>query len=351
MIADFITWWSSQLASLIPRRLQRQAGAQTDAIIIETPATTDDPGDLLIRLRRNQRENRLGAVRSDAAGLASLRAMIPARAPARMVLRVPAALLLERTIVLPAAAGRDWLNVVRFEMIRLTPFAPQDIFWTGAIIQRDPARGKLTVLLSIVPAAALRPLIERLRHNGVNLAAIEVNASDGGVRTLIPEASTNDARQGPGLRLLGGLCAAMIIAAIALPFIIQSRRESAVDHRIARLRPIAAHVELLRRRILAGTASLNVTAQARAEAPDPLVILAAVTQALPDDTYLTRLTLRHLKLSLAGRSAAAPKLIAALSAEPMLKHVTFSAPVTRDRLGHRDVFAIRAVVATMPQQR
>jgi general secretion pathway protein L len=75
-----------------------------------------------------------------------------------------------------------------------------------------------------------------------------------------------------------------------------------------------------------------------------LAVLAAVTNALPDDSFLTQLTLNHLQLNIAGQSTAAAPLLAALSAYPTITDVTFSAPVTRDSESHKDLFAIQAAV-------
>ena len=73
--------------------------------------------------------------------------------------------------------------------------------------------------------------------------------------------------------------------------------------------------------------------------------MAAVTGALPDNSFLTELTLNHGKLEIAGQSAAAAALLAALSAYPILTNVAFSAPVVRNAGGQADLFSIQSDVA------
>ena len=75
---------------------------------------------------------------------------------------------------------------------------------------------------------------------------------------------------------------------------------------------------------------------------DALGALAAVTEILPDDSYLTEFTMRERKLTLSGLSASAPKLISLLSGDPRIRNPAFTAPVTRAETGHNDVFTIRA---------
>jgi general secretion pathway protein L len=73
--------------------------------------------------------------------------------------------------------------------------------------------------------------------------------------------------------------------------------------------------------------------------------VAAVTEILPNDSYLTEFTMRERKMSLTGQSASAPKLISLLSADPRIRNPSFTAPVTKSPDNKRDVFAISADLA------
>ena len=85
-------------------------------------------------------------------------------------------------------------------------------------------------------------------------------------------------------------------------------------------------------------------ARERGRVGDALQVLAVVTDTLPDDTYLTELSLHQRKLALSGESGAAAKVIVALSAEPMLHKTEFVAPVTRAPTGGLDMFSIESEV-------
>jgi len=78
---------------------------------------------------------------------------------------------------------------------------------------------------------------------------------------------------------------------------------------------------------------------------DALEALAAVTDILKNDSYLTEYAMRERKITLSGLSSSAPKLISALSSDERVKNPAFTAPVTRQEAGHLDVFAIRADLA------
>jgi general secretion pathway protein L len=63
----------------------------------------------------------------------------------------------------------------------------------------------------------------------------------------------------------------------------------------------------------------------RDKAGRPLVVLAAATRILPDDTYLTEIELRQRKVTLSARSAGAARLIGALASDPEFRNPGFSA--------------------------
>ena len=82
----------------------------------------------------------------------------------------------------------------------------------------------------------------------------------------------------------------------------------------------------------------------RDKAGRPLVVLAAATRVLPDDTYLTEMELRQRKVTLTGRSAAAARLIGPLAADGTFRNPGFAAPVTRLESLHTELFTINTEV-------
>jgi len=94
-----------------------------------------------------------------------------------------------------------------------------------------------------------------------------------------------------------------------------------------------------------GVAGADVLTAERARIGDVLQVLAAVTDIVPDDSWLTELSLHQGKLGISGQSPAAARLIPALAADPAFRNPAFAAPVTRAPDGHADLFVIRAELA------
>ncbi len=347
MLDDFLTWWAAQLASLAPSRLRTSSAgvAQGRALIVAVReiAPSSVPA-VEVSVRRRGVDELLGRFVLDGAGIASLRAIAGTRR-APVLLQLPPGLLLEQRVTLPLAAEREPERVLGYEMDRLTPFAAADLVWTWALERRDRAAGRIHLRLSLVPKARLTTLLDALAAAGLRPVALDAPAPDGAVRRLALAQPRTGWWRRRGLALAGGACAMLAVAVAAMPFLQQSRAADQVEARIAALRPRAAEAEALRRSMLDRTAATDVIQAQRARVGDPLSILATLTNLLPDDTYLTELTLRSRALVITGQSAGAARLIAAMAGDSSFLNPAFAAPVTRSDAGHNEGFSIRAEVA------
>ncbi len=332
MIGDFLRWWGQQLLSLLPASGARPG----DAVI----AVLRAPGLVELIVRRRGKEGALGRFALDPAGIAALRAARGSRR-APVLLRLPAGMLLAQPVVLPLAAERDPERVLRYEMDRLTPFAADELFWTASVVRRDRARAQLHLRLALVPRAQLAPVLEGLAQAGLHPGALEGPA---GERIELAGRHGGRWRQ----RAASGLAAACVllaVAAAAVPFALQSRESRRIERRIATLRPAVEQAEALRRGIATTAAGIDVLASQRARVGNPLAVLAALTDILPDDTVLTDLGMRQRVITLSGQAASAARLIPALAADPAFRDPAFAAPVTRNETTRGEGFSIRAEAA------
>jgi general secretion pathway protein L len=351
VLDEFLTWWGRQLWALVPQRLRQGTGAGNVLI-----ADASDPGLITLTSRRRGSEGNLGQFRTDGAAPTGLRAALTSRPRGEPVLlRVAPGAAMERDVTLPLAAERDPERILGYEMERLTPFAADEVFWAYAIAARDRARGKLVLRLTIVPRTAVQNLIDLLADAGGRPALLEAPVAQG-VRAITlshEEASASRALLSArnGIAVAAGLVALILVS----PFLHQSLDMADVSERLDTLAPQMSQVEALRRRITgAGSGGDAISTETR-RLGDALEALAAVTEILPDDSYLTEFTMRERKMTLSGLSASAPRLISLLSADPRIRNPAFTAPVTRQepvRIGQanqetaqRDVFSIRAELA------
>jgi len=139
-------------------------------------------------------------------------------------------------------------------------------------------------------------------------------------------------------------CAALGLAAAAIPFVRQEVALASLEREIAVSRAAATEADSLRQEIERLSGSADFIESERDKAGRPLVVLAAATRVLPDDTYLTEMELRQRKVTLTGRSAAAARLIGPLAADGTFRNPGFAAPVTRLESLHTELFTINTEV-------
>ena len=79
-----------------------------------------------------------------------------------------------------------------------------------------------------------------------------------------------------------------------------------------------------------GTASgLGLLAKRKQATPSSVMVLEALSRALPDSTYVTELRIEGDKVQVVGMTQDAPTLIRLLEQSPQFTRATFFAPTTR----------------------
>ena len=339
----FWVWWRERLRECLPGHAERSRHRETDGIVL---TTLDIAGlDPVARIVERRLGNDLAprTVTLDRAGAEALRAEAE-RARLPIVLALPAHVLLEREVTLPLAAERGLDQVVFHEMDRFTPFTAAEVIWRCQPLRRDRAQGKLVARLSLVPRAAVAAMLDALAQIGLTPRLLEIKAADGAARRIAfgagGQARRDWQKQVP---LLAGF-AVLALVALVSPFFWQSLAFSAVDARIAANQLAVRAVQHLRAEIAAGATGAEAIAAERRRTGDALQAIALLTEAIPDDTYLTGLTYDNGTLTLDGQSKSAAALIGPLTSNPHFEDATFTAPVVRNALG-RDSFSLKLMVA------
>lgn len=136
------------------------------------------------------------------------------------------------------------------------------------------------------------------------------------------------------------LAVALALAALVVPGQRDSRRLAAINADIARLDSEVRAVERMLKE-LDGKRKLVTTVQGlETAALQPLPVLRELTELLPNDAWLTLLSLDAKGVELTGQANAASALIPLLENSPRLERVEFASPVTRGR--EREQFRIQA---------
>jgi general secretion pathway protein L len=344
MVREFFAWWFRQVVELLPQGFRRTALTAVDATVIRPIGPLGRGIEAVaVGLRRNGRETPLGRFGLGATNLAEL----PRATGRPTVLRLGEQDVLGKTVTLPLAAERELDQVLGFEMDRETPFKTDEIYWNHRIEGADRQNGRLSVRLVLLPKANLDPLLTALGQFGIRPRRAEIaDGPDAGA--YLPLEGDGGRRHHLSNRLMWSAavgCAVLALAAIVTPFVRQQLALASLDQQVAAGRTAAAEADSLRQELDRLAGSADFIESERDKAGRPLVVLAAATRVLPDDTYLTELELQKRKVTLTGRSAAAARLIGPLAADGMFRNPGFTAPVTRVEALHTELFTINTEVA------
>ena len=327
MVAEFLAWYGRQMQDVLaglarPRRVREPDG---------WTVMTGVGGAMTAAL-----------VKGGQTGPALPLQAAPIPDGAAVTLALPQERLLVRDVRVPEAAAANLRAVLEFEMDRLTPFPAASLCWSFETTGHDLAKGELLVRLFLLPLARIAGGLDVLAERGLTVRHVAA-AAGGRMRRLdlIPPDPVMAARTRRRTVAAWSLCSALAVAAIVVPVAQTAAAMDGTAAEIARLRPQVAKAEALRRQITGEGTGAGALADTRLQAGRALRAVAALTDALPDDTYLTAMTLKGTRVSLEGQSAAATKLIAALSSQPNLRNPSFAAPVVRTE-SQAEIFAIQA---------
>ena len=325
MLVEFWRWWLGQLADVF-------APSQPHGM----------PGDGLLLIRAQggwQVRRRRGRRLSDAVPFDPSRLR---RQPGVLILASQARVL-RRSVALPRAAAGGLDTFFRYELDRLTPFTAENAIWSARPARPSAAAETFDVELLLLPRAAVAADLAELEAFGLRPHFVEALLADGSARDLSLMAPDPAAirRRHQRVAILGLVCALLATATLATPFIRQQLVLDAAEAETARLRGAVNEAQALRPR-LAGGAAAGPVATGRQAAGSALRALAAITIALPDDTWLTSLSLRRGRMLGEGQTTgAASRLISLLAASPRLRDPSFTAAVVRGDAGN-ELFALQA---------
>jgi general secretion pathway protein L len=351
-LARFLTWWGRELAGLLPAQLRALLAERRDEVLLTMDAAA-------ITVERRGREARAAESFARGADAAELRAELARRLdggeePPRVLLCLPAARVLRRSLTLPLAAEPTLRQVLAFEMDRQTPFRAEQVWFDCRVNGRDEAARTLAVEMAVVPRAVLDPEVDALAALGVALDGVDVLGADGAPVgfNLLP-AERRAVRRNVWLRINLALGAAALVLLGVVMVQSVANREAALASLRAETnarRDAAREVAALRNELKTAIEGANFLAQRRRARPPISDLLLDATERLGNDTWLQRLSLNGDQLQLQGQSREAAGLITVLQQSPLVEAPALQGAITPDARSGKEQFLIQAKVRAVPAQ-
>ena len=255
-----------------------------------------------------------------------------------------------RPLELPRQASGFLDAIIRSQIDRLTPWSPAQAAF-GCDPPRETSSGRIGVVVAATARSAVMPFVTALEAFKPN--AIVVSAAPNGDerRTIVFSQETN--RELSMRRLRRYLVAAPAAAGLAAVAAFAAWIQVSADFEDLQLQ-ISQRMAERRAALSSGGTGVFEEATAKLarkklESPAAVIVLELLSQALPDDTYLTELHVADGKLEIAGVTREAASLIRIIEQTEQFKNATFFAPTTRAPLGTGEQFHIEAqIVPTFP---
>jgi general secretion pathway protein L len=249
----------------------------------------------------------------------------------RIEAQLPSAHVMARRLDFPGQAGDFLDGMIRAQVDRLTPWTVHEaVFgWSAPAAANE----RIELIFAATSRFKVQPLLQFAQAMNAACVAISVAASvgaDPSVRIKLLDKPLQSA-MGTTMsipRLLrtvllgaGIAAAASLLIAAYLENTMQSE-QSELQQRILQRRAA------LRLDPNAAGSGLGLLAKRKQTSPSGVMVLEAVSRALPDTTYVTELRIEGDKVQVVGMTQDAPSLIRLMEQSPQFTRATFFAPTT-----------------------
>jgi general secretion pathway protein L len=344
---DFWRWWIGELVAVVPARARHWVGALRQRRILIIGDRTSE----LVFEGGGQRVH-LTNIGDKNDGL-SPQAQAASAAPWKDVgttIQLPAERALRSQITLPLAASRNLAQVVGFELERHTPFKRADVYFAHRLVRRDASSRTLVVEVTVVPRAIVDEALAIARRHSIEPLGVIVAAPPGGAApspNLLPQGRRDLVRSLPDIILAVALAAAIGLAgaALAIPLWQAHRTADELALRLAEAKREADASLQLQKEIDALTEDAQFLVVRRRQTPYVSALLADLTHLLPDDAWLTELTITASDVQISGFASSATALLASIDHAGSFTDAAFRASVTQDAKLGREQFDITAKLA------
>jgi len=344
-LGQFLSWWGAELQGLLPRELRvRMLHARRRLIL----RVTD--GDLELSVAEGEARQVLEVYPLDQDARLQQQ-QVRDLLLERELHEVPRELLLTtnevliRQVMLPIAAESNLRQALGFEMDRQTPFSVGDVHYDFQVLQRDRDAEQLKVDLAVCPKAVLEASMERLKARGLAPSAVDVERDSvaAGFNLLPVELRyrtvNRRARVNLGMAAVTGL---LLILVMMQSLWLRQHQVEQLEQTIEEVRVEAQRVQGIRQQIEDAAVSAGFMTKRRAESPPAVLVLAEITQILPDSTFLDRLRVWDGTVQLQGKSGNAQQLIETVNSSTLFDNASFKGPTRLDATSGLEIFDLNS---------
>jgi general secretion pathway protein L len=336
LLDDLLERWRSALVSCLPREWRRLLERREQSLIVAPQGATAS-----VVLSRGDESVFLGELDPKAPG--SLQAVLAgAKGTKRKILvQLAADQVLKREVAFPSQVRDNLTQVLTYEMDRLSPFQPDQVYFDFRVLADASPRDKVRLELALCPRAQVQDWLRCLRDLGALVDQLTWEGTWPKANLLPLEERP---RRGSGPFSMGKLIEVLVsllaAAALLTPIWQMQWMRDAREAQISELKARAEEVNRTRTALEQARRGSTEVLQRKLEQPRIIDLLLELTERLPDNTWVQNMDYRDGVVEIRGESAQATSLINLLDQGPGISDVSFGSPVVQIRGSGRERFQI-----------
>jgi general secretion pathway protein L len=368
-LVGFWRWWSAELTPLVPtrareavqrRRLRPVLAFDGDEAVLYRPAAQQHASGLVESARIPLTGDANAVAATGRAAIAQLAYGTTTGEP-RVVIALPAKQVLRRTLTLPSAVEENLRRTVGYDLDRLTPFKPDELYFDVVVVDRDAAKGELRVDIASVRRTIVDQAVALAVGWGASVAAVVPVAPEAAALSrlnLLPEHARPSRSVWSRWQFWLPLALLALFAASAVILPLWQKRDYAIGvmKQAEQARVQALQSERLRNELDRQAGDYNFALGRKYAFPGTAQVLDEMSRLLPDDTWLTQLDIKNVargkdparELTMRGESQNAGKLISILEDSKLVGQAAPRSPTTKIQQGTGEVFDLAAQLKTLP---
>ncbi|BBB26772.1 PilN domain-containing protein [Amphritea japonica] len=333
-----LSWWFNQLILLLPDKIRSRWQQDSLRLIVELQSK-----QLTINAA-NQRW--ILEPPWDVATLPEPLKPLLAKAQ-HATLALPSEMTLQTSLTVPRSA-RDYVdNVVRFEMDRVTPFKPDQVYFDIGAITDISGTEQCNIELYLTPKEQLKTTLEQLNLLGIKPDRIipqKLLTLHNSHFNFLPESDEVSIKTRYQRFQLSLVCINLLIlfSVIALPLIEKQSQIKHLNTEISLLRSQAEQVFQIRDERQSLFKQQQNYVELKQQQNSTITLIAELTRLLPDNVWLNKISMQGQSLRIQGEADNASALIALLQNSGQLTDVSFFSPVTQNPRSGKERFMISA---------
>jgi general secretion pathway protein L len=250
-----------------------------------------------------------------------------------------------RPLELPRRATEFLDGIVRAQIDRLTPWSAENAAF-GWSAPAEIANERVSVTVAATARTLVMPLVSAIAGLGADSIAVSTVApgAQNGAAIKVFDQRVRGALEVNRVRraLAAALLAAGVLGAAAIVADVFAGSEIDARHADITSRIAAQRAKLRAGSDAARDSALAAIERRRHEMPSSVIVLEALSQILPDHTYVTELRIQGDKMQVVGVTRDAPSLIRLIEQSQHFTRATFFAPTTRSPSESGEHFHIEA---------